>query len=125
MTAARFDFRALAASARRDTADAELFELCDEWHALDAEERRLHDTWCEVDNGKPSDEELALNARTAELQKRIADTPAASIAGIIAKAMVADRGFLLDADGFLENPDDWPAASIIKDLLALARRSQP
>ena len=58
----------------------------------------------------------------AELRRRIFDMKATTFAGIAAKAGVVDRFFAKvwgDPDT-LADPNDWPAASLVNDILALA-----
>lgn len=107
-----------------DGSDAELIALCAAYHRAYEHEAAIVRRLFEVKERDWSEEDRCAyeeaGAAECELRRRIFDTKATTLAGCKAKAGVVDLWFATDADGDLHSPDDWPAASLVNDLLALA-----
>jgi len=101
--------------------DAWLIELCREWTELNAETDRLYIPAADTFQGSP---EWAIHdrfvARTgdrwSELKRTIFATRPKTMAGLIAKAKVAEKGLSRDNNEELAEPNE-PLTSLVLDIL--------
>jgi hypothetical protein len=107
---------------RGPSPDAWLIELCREWLEPDAESDRLYYPAGDTLKGSPEwaiyDGFIARNGtRWAEIEGTIFTTRPKTMAGLVAKAKVAERDLDRDSNEELSDPNG-PFASIVLDILA-------
>jgi hypothetical protein len=103
------------------TPDAWLIQCCHEWGVIEVEDDRLYATAGDAMSGSP--EAIAYSRfiervrdRRHELEQAIFFTRAMTSKGLHAKAAVAFKRVMRDAEGE-PVPEDWAKASLAKDIL--------
>jgi hypothetical protein len=120
MPKARIQISTTPPSNEGPSPDAWLIECCHEWAAIDGEDDRLYR---KGENEPHSPEDIAHSRfvsrtlpRKHELEETIFFTRALTQKGLHAKAAVAFKRTMRDAEGE-PVPEDWASASLAKDIL--------